>query len=491
MRAIVLVLVATLSAAPVVLSQSGSPSVVKTFPGFSGPNPPDAGSTSADMMGGVNAKVLVGFTNRGFGVWSKADGREIQPVQTQMEFWVAAFKNANGTVTGRPYDPRIAFDPMTSRWFASANTNINGLSDRVFFAVSADDDPTHPWKAVEYQAPGVIDNAKLGIDKFGVYSTALAGRADASPVSIPMIAIPKADLLWKGDARPSLAHVNLFQVEGGGRMSDRKYAGVEGMVPAFDLNPNKKTGDPEIYVNRYRAEVHGETILQIRTVTWASPENAVLGDVVNIGLGKHYTVQPTTTGVQPSLPAGQFPPGIRAGEARIVNATVRNGSLWTIAGAEIDNRDGAFWVQIDLKTMKLVQHGTLSDPGGDLLFPSLNVDARGNVGIGMSRTSATEALSIYVTGRLASDPPNTLRPLARAVQGHAIHYRKDTDLTKPDQKVSWSDYSTVVTDPSDPNLFWTFQEATTNETMPKEKADSYGTHWVAWRLGDSKGGKSR
>ena len=265
-------------------------------------------------------------------------------------------------------------------------------------------------------------------------------------------------------------------------MSDRKYAGVEGMVPAFDLNPDKKAGAPEIYVNRYRAEVDGETILQIRTVTWSSSEKAVLGEVVNIGLGKHYTVQPTTLGVQPPLPAGQFPPGIRAGEARIVNAAVRNGSLWTIAAAEIGDRDGAFWVQIDLKTMKLVQHGTLSDPGGDLLFPSLNVDARGNVGIGMSRTSATEAPSIYVTGRLASDPPNTLRPLVRAVQGRAIHYRKDTDLTKPDQSVSWSDYSTVVTDPADPSVFWTFQEATTNDTMPKEKADSYGTHWVDWRV---------
>src|SRR5258706_11544791 len=132
--------------------------------------------------------------------------------------------------------------------------------------------------------------------------------------------------------------------------------------------------------------------------------------------------------------------------------------------------------------MKLVQHGTFSDPDGDLLFPSLNVDDHGNLGMGMSRPSAAEALSIYVAGRLASDPPNTLRPMVRAMQGRSVHYRKDTDLTKPGQSVSWSDYSTVVVDPSDPSLFWTFQEATTNETIPKEKADSYGTHWVAWRV---------
>jgi len=451
---------------------------------MSGPNPPTAGSTSADMMGGVSPRHLVGFTNRGFSVQSKSDGHEVQPVQSQLEFWTAAFKNSGGEVVGKPYDPRIFYDPMTSRWFATANTNVNGLSKHILFAVSSDDDPTHAWKAVDCQAlPMTVDNAKLGIDRFGLYSTALAGGRDEA-ARVPVIAIPKADLLWKGDAVPSLAHFNGFEVPGGERMSDRKYNGTEGMVPAFDLDPRKKPGEPEIYVNRYRTEVDGETILQVRKLTWTTPVKATLGEPTNIGLGTHYSVQPTTLGIQPPLPGGLISPGIRAGEARIVNAVVRNGSLWTIAAAEVDNRTGAFWVQIDLTTMKLVQHGTLADPKADILFPSLNVDARGNLGVGMSRTSADEALSIYVTGRAASDPPNTLRPLVRAVQGRYVHFRRDTDLTKPGQNVSWSDYSTVVVDPSDPTLFWTFQEATTNETLPPEtNADRYGTHWVAWRVG--------
>jgi hypothetical protein len=483
MRATVLILAVALALG----AQAPSPiTVVHTFPGFNGPNPANAGSTSADMMGGVNNRFLVGFTNRGFGVWSKADGHLIQPVQTQMEFWTAALLNVGLAVRGKPYDPRIAFDPMTSRWFASANTMITGISNHIYFAVSADDDPTHPWKAVEYDTPMGVDNLKLGLDKLGVYSTALSGKADASPIMVPVIAIPKTDLLWKGGSKPTLEHLNLFQVPGGGRMSDRKYAGIEGMLPAFDLNPKKKAGEPEIYVNRYREQPEGETILQIRKVTWTSPLQAVLSEPISIGLGTHYTVQPTTLGIQPELPGGLISPGIRAGEARLVNAVVKHGSLWTIAAAEINNRDGAFWVQIDLKTMKLVQHGTLSDPAADVLFPSLNVDNHGNLGIGMSRTSGQEALSIYVTGRLASDPPNTLRPLVRAVEGHYVHYGPATDLTKPGQNINWSDYSTVVMDPSDPNLFWIFHEATTNETLPKEKADSYGTHWVAWHVGGKK-----
>lgn len=480
-------LVCGLAVAALAAASSPSVTVVKTFPGFSGPNPPDAASTSADVMGGVSPKFLVAFTNRGFGVWTK-DGHQVQPVQTLMQFWTAAFKAAGGQVTGKPYDARIFFDPLTSRWFATSNTNIEGLSNRFLFAVSSDDDPTHRWKAVEYIAPMTIDNIKLGLDRHGLYSTAIAGRRDAEAISVPIIAIPKTDLLWKGDAAPSLARLNLFEVPGGDRMSDRKYAGVEGMVPAFDLDPRKKPTAPAIYVNRFRREVDGETILQIRRVSWTAPGKAALSDPVEIGLTTHYSVQPTTTGVQPPLPDGLHSPGVRAGEARVVNAVVRNGSLWTVAAAQMGQRTGAFWVQIDLGTMTLVQHGTLADPDGDLLFPSLNVDRHGNMGIGMSRTSASEALSIYVTGRLAADPLNTLRPLVRAVQGRYVHYRKDTDLTKPGQTVSWSDFSTVIGDPADDSLFWTLQEATTNETWPRENADRYGTHWVAWRVGPSAGG---
>ena len=479
MLAVVLTIPAPLAA------QTTPITVVHAFPGMNGPNPADAGSASADMMGGVSRDFLVGFINGGLSVRSKQDGHEVQPPQTQMQFWSAAFRNAGGEVAGKPYDPRIAFDPMTSRWFAVADTNINGITNRVLIAVSQDADPTHTWKAVEYRMPTPIDNVKLGIDRFGLYTVGATGSPGPEAVPVTIAAIPKEDLLWKSSGIPSLARLNLLRVEGAvPRMSDRKYNGTEGMLPAYDLNPKKKLGDPVYFVNRFRTEVDGETIIQLRRLTWTAPGKATLSEPTNFGLGVHYTVQPTTLGIQPPLPAGLLSPGIRAGEARIVNAVVHSGSLWTIAGAEVNNRTGAFWVQIDLRSMKLVQHGTLADPNGDILFPSLNVDANGNLGIGMSRTSIEEHPSIYVTGRLASDPPNTLRPLVRAVQGHYVHLRKESDLTKPGQNLAWSDYSTVVMDPSDPTLFWTYQEATTNETMPKEEnGDKFGTHWVAWRVG--------
>ena len=43
---------------------------------------------------------------------------------------------------------------------------------------------------------------------------------------------------------------------------------------------------------------------------------------------------------------------------------------------------------------------------------------------------------------------------------------------------------TVVMDPSDPALFWSYQELPTNDCMPVEKnGGKYGTAWVAFRIG--------
>jgi hypothetical protein len=234
-------------------------------------------------------------------------------------------------------------------------------------------------------------------------------------------------------------------------------------------------------------------MVQIRKVTWSSPTQASISDPIEIGLGTHDPVQPTTRAVQPALPEGMYSPGLAPGEGRLVNVAVRDGSVWTVAATEVNNRTGAFWVQIDLSSMKVVQHGTLADADADLLFPSLNVDAQGNLGIVVMRTSANEAASTYVTGRLRSDPPNQLRPLVRAVEGRFPYIFKETDLTKPNQGVSTSDYATAVLDPSDPTLIWSLQFVAINDCLPQqENGGRYATRWVAFRVGAAgKSGKSQ
>jgi hypothetical protein len=489
----ILILASVVVAASVSMA-SAQVTVVKTFAGTNGPNPAPNTALSTDMMCGVSPKFLVGFINAGFSVRSKVDGHELQPHQTLEQFWTTALKNAGGQLVGDPYDPRIFYDPLSSRWFASSNTHINrgrtagsSMTRDMLIGVSMDDDPTHPWKAVVYQVENTaldIDNNKIGIDRNGVYLTTLVG---VTHKVVPMVAIPKTDLLWKGNAAPSLAHVNYFETPKAPADPARGTHGSrgdEGMIPAFDLNPDKKLGDPMIFINRFQAEWGGETAMQIRKVTWTSPTTATMTGPFQVGLGTTHT-EPTTQAMQPPLPQkGLVSPPIRPGGGRLVNAVVSHGSVWAIAATQVGSHTGAFWVEIDLKTLKLVQHGTLGDPAADIIFASLNVDVNANLGIAMNRTSDTDYPSIYVTGRLASDPPNTLRPMVKAVEGRYVFVPLKWDLSKPGNGTGYMDFSTVVVDPVDPTLFWTYQEVPTNDCLPVEtNGGKFGTAFVAFRVG--------
>jgi hypothetical protein len=464
--------------------------VVRTFEGMNGPNPAPISGYSSDMMAGVSPTYLVGFINAGFSVRLKSDGSLVQPVQTLDEFWSTAFRNAAAERPDHAYDPRIFYDPLSRRWFATSDALIaegqnRGGTRHMLLAVSADEDPTHPWKAVDVQAKVEkdVDNLKLGLDRNGVYLTGLVWTDEKT---IPVVAIPKADLLWSGNAVPSLAHANHLAADKAAPDPARGTHGSrgdEGMIPAFDLNPDKNPGDPTILINRFQSDWAGETAIQIRKVTWTSPTTAVMSGPIVIGLGVTLT-EPTTQAMQPPLPqAGLVSPPIRPGGGRLVNAVVSRGSVWAIAATQVGSHTGAFWVEIDLKTMTLAQRGTVGDPAADIVFASANVDGHGNLGIAMNRMSATEYPSIWVTGRLASDPPNALRPMVRAVEGRHVFIPLKWDLSKPGNGTGYMDYSTVVVDPSDSSLFWTYQEVTTNDCLPVDpNGGRFGTSFVAFRV---------
>ena len=379
------VLIFCLLAAPVSIA-AAQVAVVKTFPGTNGPTRPPIAGYSSDMMGCVSPKYLVGFINPGFSVWLKADGRQIQPDRSLGEFWTAAFKNAGTTMPAHPYDPRILFDPLSRRWFATCDALTDEPGNRggtrhMFLAVSADDDPTRDWKAVDVEAKVErdVDNLKLGLDRNGVYLTGLVWTDEKT---IPMVAIPKADLLWKRNAAPSLAHANHFAAVKAAPDPTRGTHGSrgdEGMIPAFDLDPDKKPGDPMIFINRFQADWDGETAMQIRKVTWTSPTTATMSGPMTVGLGATLT-EPTTQAMQPPLPQKELvSPPIRPGGGRLVNAVVSHGSVWAIAATEVGHHTGAFWVEIDLKTMKVVQRGNVSDPVADIVFASKSQWIRGNL----------------------------------------------------------------------------------------------------------------
>lgn len=160
-------------------------------------------------------------------------------------------------------------------------------------------------------------------------------------------------------------------------------------------------------------------------------------------------------------------------------AVYRAGSLWmtyhfgqTIGGRQLA---AVRVVEIDVSrwpdaTVK--QDIVLSDPVSSSFFPALTVTAAGDVALVYARSGEAEFPSAYVTGRLASDPINVLRPVTLLKAGAAPQIGS-TGCNCGAYR--WGDYLAAAPDPVDGSA-WVIGEYT-------ETAVLWGT-WVGridWR----------
>lgn len=129
-----------------------------------------------------------------------------------------------------------------------------------------------------------------------------------------------------------------------------------------------------------------------------------------------------------------------------------NGSIWAVEQVRRPYPSGDVsairWAEVDVtawpQSVRIKQDMTLAEERVWKFFPALTVDTRGNVAIVYGQSSVREFASAYYTGRLASDPPNTLRPSGLLKAGLAA-------LTwgAAQGKVFYGDYFGASIDPLD------------------------------------------
>ncbi|MCE9647148.1 MAG: hypothetical protein K8S20_14215 [Chloroflexi bacterium] len=103
----------------------------------------------------------------------------------------------------------------------------------------------------------------------------------------------------------------------------------------------------------------------------------------------------------------------------------RDGSLWVAAVVGKDFGSGLvaaiYWAQIDVSKWpetNVVQSGIIGADGVWNYAPEIMLDDSNNFAIAYARSSASEFVSIYYSGRLAGDPLNTLRPAGMLKSGN-------------------------------------------------------------------------
>lgn len=298
---------------------------------------------------------------------------------------------------------------------------------------------------------------KLGVDRNGLYATYASAEPGRDTHTLhDCIAIPKEDLL--APEGPNLENLSTFT-----RLEHDSF-------PATDLNPDKAPGDPLAILNKEFGDDCGQ--LYMYKITWRG-KTARISEKQIVPLGRKYR-SPNTTLQAATAP--QPPPGltIRASRRTIAVAQYGN-SVYQCNNAKLNDeaRWGVLWCEVRVDDGSLVQEGLITDPDSDYLIPSLAVDKSGNVGIGCTRTSATEFPSVYVTMRAAGDPKGAMHKPVLAVPG-TTYYR----VSKPNRfGTQFGNYSTTCIDPTNPGVFWTCQEYADSTML-----DQWCTAWAAFKM---------
>lgn len=400
-----------------------------------------------DTQGTVGPNHLMVTLNNNVTIESRT-GAILQTVPIK-GFW-SSLGNIN-----EAFDPRVLYDPYAGRWIMSSGANGATPSASILLGVSENRDPTGGWFLYEVplSASGAnwADYPTLGFNGdwivvqanvFTVATTAFVGSY--------IYAFNKADL----------------------------YAGGAGQYTVFH--------DPTGYTD-YPAVTHDNTLATEYLVrNWNGPAgmlriSTITGPVGSEVLTTLVAYPETTSRWQDYVNVTNFAPqlgssaGIDTDDSRIENCIFRNGSLWAAQTAYLPatgpaTRSAAQWWQINTASgsVGVVQQlGRREDPLGnfDFAYPTLDVNADGDMMLGYSRFGATQYASADYSIRMHNDPPNTLEADTVFKVGEAPYFK---DFGTGDNR--WGDYSNVAVDPINDIDLWTIQEYAGT-------SNNWGTWW--------------
>lgn len=167
----------------------------------------------------------------------------------------------------------------------------------------------------------------------------------------------------------------------------------------------------------------------------------------------------------------------------VFSPIVRGNRMWVVLGHSQGSIGcTARWFEFDLSRylshndISLVQWGDLSHvDGASTCFGAINVDVRGNMAVAFMMTSATQAPTLAYTGRLASDPPGTVRVPYQTPLPSEYSYSIGGGFVNPFNR--YGDYSGLCVDPSDGETFYAAVE------HPSQlSSDNDGQTTTAWTV---------
>ena len=385
-----------------------------------------------------------------------------------------------------PYEPHILYDPFIQRWIISVSCSLDCV-----LVSSGSDAVTSSWQGFYLDSYGMDPGVHLGYDKYGVYFSEVQIAALASkdtPYGSIGFAIPNSEMAWTTTLAPT--HKNKIV----GKPLD--------LMPVVDDTQSKVMGAPAFFLARTCMGANCQ----------GNPGNLTVNDafrwIVSYGTWSGTTFNWTSnhtslcaggtapadqcvrtdpngtsdrwlfnTPIDPPQPGTSVP--LRGAEIhRILGAMQQGNHLHAVLGSGPctsncgahgpDTADIFIWADIDCSTPSncaVSQTQKVSTPD-HLLWPTVGVDANGNVGIfanvvnGSATYLGIEAWSHHVT-----DPPGVLSgPVVVAPGTTAYLCSINPTVSQTGNPAGIS----TVRDPLDPTALWVTEQYAN---------DSADCHW--------------
>jgi hypothetical protein len=430
-----------------------APSLLSSFAGLLD----DGTVIPPDTMGAAGPNHLVSFLNSEVGFFEKNGpsppaGTRLNPGTSLRDFWLPLLSANNlpdSASDPKVFDPKVIYDPGSGRFIAvTLDGRLPTDNSWVLLAVSRFSDPTLGWNtwALPADNTGVTwaDYPGIGVDDNNVYLTSNLFNAGDTFQGSKIWRIPKPQLL----ALPQTTTLSW----------------TEFTHSRFVVQPAHTFGSaPAEY---FLTEVDFTRFLEVLQIAGTPPALSSLGTVA-------VSPYPNVLNL-PVAPQRD----IDSGDTRILNVVYRNGHLYathTVSDGTNTKTEVA-WYEIDPSPLALVQQGRVSDPTRFYYYPSIAVNANGDIALGFSGSDNTtgniENPGAFYTAHLNSDPPGTTLPVGLLKAGEAPYFKTGTSGDN-----RWGDFNATVVDPTDDLTFWTIQEYA-------QTGNRWGTWWGSFRIAD-------
>ena len=444
-------------------------------------------SNPPDTNGRVGAKQYVQWNNSSFAVFDKTTGELLlAPVAGN-----TLFQSLGGDcATHNDGDPVVSFDILAGRWVLSQFV-VGGSPDfsHQCVAVSQTEDATGEYFLYDFvtDSQNFVDYPKTGVWPDGYYMSGRIFNASGTAFLAGRIFVFEREQMLKGlPARQLQADLKKY----GNKPQD-------GMIPSdLDSLTPPPAGEAAFVIAPHPTTVNRLTSARV-AVTWGgAPRIRLTEDIIQETWGKPPCINDTDANDHRDCvpqPAPATPTDYldnldlrlmyrlayrNFGGSPVQESLVGN---ITVPGGNSNPKHGAIrWYEFrnagsSTTTPTVFQASTYDPDSAYRWLGSIAMDKDHNIALGYSKSSLSVIPSIFITGRLSTDPINTLGAEAEVFAGAGVQ-KVDAAGINPGNR--WGDYSAMTVDPVDQCTFYY-----TNEYLTTNGAFNWSTRIASFKFG--------